>query len=105
MVLQTRLEKDEKTKAVTINISNLLDYEVEDKGRVRMPIAEGSWTLTPLSNNKVRVEHQFLADPGGSIPKSIVNMLIVGGPYKSLLKLKDFVKQEKYRNIQFDWLK
>jgi len=104
MVQEIELQQDAKSKVVTATISNVLDYEVQSKGRVRMPIAQGSWKLTPLGNNKVSVEHQYLADPGGSIPKKIVNMLIVGGPYSSLIKLKGFIKTEKYQNARYDWI-
>jgi len=105
MVQSVEFDQDPETKVVMVEISNVMNIPIEDRGRIRMPVAQGSWELTPLGNNKVRVEHQYLADPGGKIPKSIVNLLIVGGPYHSLKKLKKFVKEERYQNASFNWLK
>lgn len=97
--------QDPKSGIVQIDITRVKEYIMEDNGRVHMPIARGSWVLKPLGRNKTSVEHQFLADPGGNIPTSIVNALVVGTPYISLINLKKFVKKKKYQNIKYTWLK
>lgn len=54
---------------------------------VRIEISKGSWKFKKLDDKRVEVIHQFMSDPGGNIPKGIVNMFIVSGPYKTLLNL------------------
>jgi len=58
------------------------------KGVVRMTNGKGYWLMEPLPGGKTRVVHQFIGDPGGSMPAWIVNIFIVDSPYKSLMGLK-----------------
>jgi ribosome-associated toxin RatA of RatAB toxin-antitoxin module len=56
---------------------------------LRIEISQGSWIFKKIDDNRVEVIHQFMSDPGGNIPKWIVNMFIVSGPYKTLENLKE----------------
>lgn len=62
---------------------------------VRIKISEGSWIFKKIGDNRIEVIHQFLSDPGGSIPMFIVNMFIVSGPYKTLENLKELCAEAK----------
>jgi hypothetical protein len=52
--------------------ANQLCPERQD-GMVRMEDNAGSWTLTAISDGRTRVVYQAHADPGGTIPASMVN--------------------------------
>ena len=56
---------------------------------LRIEISQGSWIFRKIDDNRVEVINQFMSDPGGNIPKWIVNMFIVSGPYKTLENLKE----------------
>jgi hypothetical protein len=61
---------------------------------VRITISEGSWIFRKINEEQVEIFHQFYSDPGDGIPKWIVNMFIVSGPYKTLLNLKDLCNND-----------
>lgn len=64
---------------------------------LRIEISQGSWIFKKIDDKRVEVIHQFLSDPGGSIPMFIVNMFIVSGPYKTLDNLKELCAAEEYK--------
>jgi hypothetical protein len=71
------------------NLTSIADAVPLSDDYVRIEISEGSWIFRKIDENRVEVIHQFLSDPGGSIPMFIVNMFIVSGPYKTLENLKE----------------
>jgi ribosome-associated toxin RatA of RatAB toxin-antitoxin module len=77
--------------SIQVKIINVPDYIGEKKGIVRMPIAEGSWKLTPMANDNLRIDYSFSGDPSGNIPTWIVNMFIVDGPINTLTDLKEML--------------
>ena len=91
-------DRDEVTRSVIVKDSIHGSYLIkstivkgivpEKAGLVRMTKGHGHWLLQKLPGDKTKVEFQFLADPAGNLPASIVNLFIVDAPYKSLLNLK-----------------
>ena len=71
------------------NLTSVPDAVPLSDDYVRIEISEGSWIFRKVDDDRVEVIHQFLSDPGGSIPMFIVNMFIVSGPYKTLENLKE----------------
>lgn len=70
------------------------------KGDVRGEIVEGRYILKPMGT-KTFVQAEYLADPKGSIPSWLVNIVQKSWPYKTLDGLrrqakKDFVKEWVY---------
>jgi hypothetical protein len=64
------------------------DMYPEKSGIVRMRNANGNWKVEEISDNEVKITHQFFGDPEGNIPGWVVNLFIVDGPYDTLLNLK-----------------
>jgi len=104
MVARFEYTQDPETKVVRSVVEGMPDYIPEKKGIIRITELEGSWTFTPLPDNKVKVEYQFYADPGGNLPVWAVNMFIVDDPYKSLRRMQEFVEKEKFRNATLDFI-
>lgn len=42
------------------------------------------WLITPLINNQISIEYQFIADPQGSIPKWLINRLTLQSIWTTL---------------------
>lgn len=76
----------------TIQFEQISDVKQEVDGLVRMPISTGNWTLTLSPNGGTYVSHQYQGDPGGNIPASMVNMLIVSGPINTLTRLEKYLE-------------
>lgn len=76
----------------TLVIDGVPDYLPEKKGIIRIPISKGAWHIHQVAEENVAIEYSYAADPGGSIPAWIVNLFIVDGPYKTLLRLKTYIE-------------
>ena len=58
---------------------------------IRITKADGYWSFVPKDQGVV-VTYQMHADPGGSIPKWLVNRAVVDTPYDTLNQLRDYLK-------------
>lgn len=76
------------------NLTSVPDAVPESDDYMRIEVSEGTWIFKQIDDSNVEVVHQFLSDPGGSIPKWIINMFIVSGPYKTLENLKKLCLEE-----------
>jgi hypothetical protein len=92
------------TKLVRVNIKMEEGYVDKNDNYVRMEKAEGFWLFYPIDANKVEVTHQMHAEPGGRIPKWIINMFLVDTPIEDIKMLQERVKLEKYANSKFEFL-
>jgi hypothetical protein len=67
------------------------------RGVVRMPSLRGHWILTPVNDGRAtHVEYQVHADPGGSLPGWIVNMVSKEIPFRTIAGLREQVKRRHY---------
>ena len=54
---------------------------------------KGTWRVVPQEEKGlVQIEHIAHADPGGTIPKWLVNSALVNNPYNSLLNMKKLLQ-------------
>ncbi|MDP2225918.1 MAG: START domain-containing protein [Moraxellaceae bacterium] len=102
VVLSGAVSQDEKTRVVTIRSISVESAQYPHRaGFVRMPDMEGVWVLRPLPGGQVEVSMTGRANPGGSIPGSIVNLIIHETPYMTLRGLREAVRDERYqRSVQ-----
>jgi len=84
----TEFVEDSVSGDILCKINILEDYGNEKKGLVRIKEGYGKWILKNNEDGGCKVTFQFYADPGGHLPKNIVNMFIENSPYKTLLALK-----------------
>jgi uncharacterized membrane protein len=65
---------------------------------VRITNMTGQWTLLRQDNNtRTLATYQIKTDPAGNIPVAIANSTSKKLPYETLLRLKEQVKNSKYR--------
>lgn len=81
----------DSTGVVTYEIKGAPHFITTKTGFVRIKDSKGKWQFTPMKNGEIAVLHQFVGDPGGSIPDWLVNMFVVSGPHKTLMNLKSKV--------------
>ncbi len=74
-------------------------------GVTRMDAFEGVWRIVPLANGKLKVEYQAHFEPGGSVPQSVINLVLTDTPYESLLNLRKLVEEGKHKEAKFSWIK
>ena len=96
-VVHSITTKNISTKQVIIKF--VAKPEMIDKSpkTVRITKMQGLWELTPLDNGKLKVFYQMSVDPGGSIPKWLVNSLVIDIPYNTLNNLRRIAKESQYK--------
>lgn len=80
-----------------ISLLGVSDYIPEKKRIVRMKKARGSISLKPL-DDKTEVTYVFHSEPGDNVPKWLANNSIAELPFKTLLGLREMLKEEKKTN-------
>jgi ribosome-associated toxin RatA of RatAB toxin-antitoxin module len=66
----------------------------KQKDYVRMEKADGRWVITKISEEKISIKFQYLADPGGGVPTWLVNTFIVKNPHKTLQNLRELMQEK-----------
>jgi hypothetical protein len=105
-VLHSVMQQNPSTKAVTIKTSAVLNYcitkhsaqcnEVKQSNLVRVSLSVGIFTLE-LHGNGTRITWEQYTDPGGNLPKWLVNQFVEDTPYWTLKKLAQKVTEDKYK--------
>lgn len=83
----------EKNGAVRVDVAAEPTAVEPEKGYIRIPYVSGYWLFQPATKTTTEVTYQMHADPGGSIPKWLINSSVVDTPYQTLLNLKAHVEK------------
>ena len=103
-IYSLKFSQDISTKIVTITFTGLPDFIPEKEGYVRVHDSKGLWTFSPLSNGKVEVTYEYVADPGGSIPAWLANTSAVNIPFDTMQNLKERAALPQYEGQNFSFL-
>ncbi len=96
LVVELNIEPVTTPNATQIILVKSVDGILPPKRHfIRVPYSLVTWRITPIPGNKVNIDYTFSLNPGGSIPKWLVNMTITTGPYKSFVKLRELLKVER----------
>lgn len=96
VVLQTRVVKS-PGKIIRYFQGITMDSIPPKKGIVRMPRMVGMWIFESVGKNQTKVTYQNLADPGGSLPAGLVNLLVVKQPFVSLEGMRKQLENPKFK--------
>jgi ribosome-associated toxin RatA of RatAB toxin-antitoxin module len=77
---------------IHLELINHPEYIPVQQNKVRIEKAKGSWNILSIDERTTKITYQLYSDPGGNIPAWIINLLIVDGPYETLMNLKELVK-------------
>ena len=99
------VHQDPKTKVVTINGLCVAGMVPKKNKAVRVLNSPATWLLTPEGSGHVKVVYILHADPGGSIPASLVNMFATKAPSETFQKLKVELKKPMYKNATLAYVK
>jgi hypothetical protein len=109
VVLETELSIGEEKKQIRIDAWSV-DYDrfPPIDGVVRMPKVMLSWILVAKDPNTTEVTYEVRADPGGEIPKWLVNLAAKSLPFKTLGNLRRQIKKNYERELaiveaSWDW--
>lgn len=77
-----------KNGSIKYTMEALPDYFDEVDGFVRIKKTKAFWLFVPKPDGKIKIVYQFYGDPSGEMPKSVVNMFVVSGPYDTLSNIR-----------------
>jgi START domain len=88
-VAKVSVDQDPKTLAVSVVARSAEQNRVpQQKDRVRMTNMYSGFTVVPISATETEVQLEGVADPAGSIPNFVTNMVAGDLPAKTLSALK-----------------
>lgn len=103
-VVHNKVWQDSETNTFYSKSVALNDYIDEVDGVVRIKEFEGYWKITPRPDGKYYLEYTFYTDPGGSIPRWIVNHFLDVGPFKTIKSLEVEAQKLKYSKASFSFV-
>lgn len=101
-VTHATLTQDPSTRQVRVKLQSAPTSVAKRPGLVRIERMHGYWLMTPKPGNQVEIVYEMVIDPGGSLPKWLVNTMVVDLPFYTLANLRERVKQPRYRNAKRD---
>ena len=75
------------------------DYKLK-KGNVCMPLVINDYMLVPKGPDKTEITYEALADPGGSLPSWLVNLLTKDICIKTVAGIRKLSATAKYKNAK-----
>jgi hypothetical protein len=104
-IIYYKITQNKKTKVVTIKSNGVLGMYDKQENKVEVPSLNASWTFTPRADGTIDGEYYIHLNPGGNIPSWMINLFVVDGPYNTILKMKELLKNKKYQNLKVDFIK
>ncbi len=103
-VYQMRVSYDKETPSISIFVKALPDYVEEYKGHVRVRKSDTVYKLVQVGENRVMVDYEVAAEPGGGIPAWMVKMKVVSIPFESLEALRTRINRDLYAGKTFGFM-
>lgn len=99
IVLHKVVSYDPETKEILIRNEGVPDF-IPKTGYVRIEKSSGTYRLKPLPTGEVELTWQQFSDPGGDLPKALINAMLTGTPMTTLENLHEMVKKKKYQSAK-----
>lgn len=96
--------QDPESKAVVLDITAHPQRNVADKKMVRIQRMRGGWRFDPNADKTVDVTYAMFLDPGGSVPKTLANMVVVENPFNTLVGFLRMLETGDYDDAEIDWI-
>jgi len=111
LIIHSKMVKS--NKGVTIYSSIAKDFcshnshleqckKLENSDNVRVQYSKGIHQFIPQKSGGVKLIWQQHVDPAGKIPTFLINTLLIDVPYKTLQKLRQLVKLDKYQKVKLE---
>ena len=103
-VYLNKMKWQPETNTLFVDIEILDDYMSPNKKYTRVT-GKGFWEVKVLTSGKLDITFQMQINPGGSIPAWLVNLFIDDTPFYTLQNIQKAIKNEKYHQKTFDFIK
>ena len=96
LIFHLKVTQNQLSKVLTVTLKEMPTYIPEKEGIIRIPSAESTLTVSPITKNHLKVEYILHVNPGGGIPAFIANMFAANSPWNTF---KNF--RQKLENGEF----
>ncbi len=100
LVVYYKRHQNKATKTVTMISTSKPDVKKLRDGYVRIMDFKSKYTLRMLKNGFVEIEYFLDADPGGSVPAWLVNLVTTKGPIVTMKTLTKDLENGKYKGLK-----
>ena len=104
MVVYQVTRQNPVTKVLTVEAKNTDNYLPAKEDIVRLKYSSAIWTITPISNKKLKIDYRLQLDVGENVPAWLANLFSVSGPYESFSNLKERIKLPVYAQATFPFI-
>ena len=105
LIAYSNLQQDPHTHVVTTHSTSAHQLEPERDGLVRISLVDIKWIIHPHADGTVDIDYYLKSDPGGNIPKWMVNFALDHGPTKTMKAFRERLEMPKYQNRQIAFIK
>jgi len=105
LTLHTRISQDAVSRVMTIHVENVSGLVPPKKDLVRVPLSIEHWTVTPLTDGRIRIDYQLQLDPGANVPAWLINTFSTKGPFETFTHLREQLKLARYRDAKVPFIK
>jgi len=98
MVIRMKIIPNQASKSTHVESIALPDFIPTKEKFVRVPISNEKWIITPLTNQRIKINYFLQIDPGGALPPLLVNLFVTKGPYETFTNLKELLKKNRVNN-------
>lgn len=88
------------TQTLSVALTGKDNYDKGQKGRTRMLGLKGSWVIQQVTPKQAQVDYEIYVNPQVSLGDSANSHLVVS-VFETLRKMREVVKNDKYRNATF----
>ena len=92
IVIRMKIIPNQASKSTHVESIALPNFIPPKEKFVRVPISNEKWIITPLANQRIKINYFLQIDPGGALPPLLVNLFVSRGPYESFTNLKELLK-------------
>jgi len=79
---------DSAARSLKVISAGIRNYQPEKKNLVRIPLSNGLWNVSTISDKKIHLQYILQLDPGGSVPGWVLNLFSAKGPLETFGNLK-----------------
>jgi len=95
IVIRMKIIQNSTSKSINVESIALPNFIPPKKNLVRVPMSNEKWIITPLTNQRIKINYFLKINPGGSLPPMLVNIFVARGPYESFTNLKELLKSKE----------
>lgn len=103
-VWYSKWEQNPDTFVVTKKVFAEPQFVKEQDGKIRSPMIDAQWVLTPKADGKVEVAYTSDYEPGGDVQGWLLDLFTYEMPYKTMMNLKQ-ASFGKHQNASFAFIK